>query len=48
MDGADFAIIWGCVLAFDITVFSLIIKKVLEIRNAWYTSLLTVMLRDGE
>ena len=47
-DDVDFAIIWGCVLAFDTAVFSLTVKKVLEIRRAWCRSLLTVMLRDGK
>ena len=43
-----FAVIWSCVLAYDIVVFGLTLYRVLGVGHLWRGSLYTTILRDGE
>ncbi|KAI0695281.1 hypothetical protein C8T65DRAFT_815104 [Cerioporus squamosus] len=46
-DGSDLAVVWGCVLVFDIAIFGSTLHRVLQVRERWSGGLFTIMLRDG-
>ncbi|KAI0695256.1 hypothetical protein C8T65DRAFT_584450, partial [Cerioporus squamosus] len=47
-DGSDLAVVWGCVLVFDIAIFGSTLHRVLQVRERWSGGLFTIMLRDGK